>query len=97
MATSDTLQACDHQLWYDATKFTQHTWDPTDYYTSGTSFSRTFELDADNWRGLDGFEVLGTIDVTYVVVPEPSTLVMLLGSAGVALLLSLRRRKRILA
>ncbi len=78
--------------------YLQLTWDPSDYYTGGTNFTRAFGVISDDIRPIDGFEVFGTIDMSYTAVPEPSTLVLLFAAAGVALLACRsRRRKRILA
>lgn len=76
-----------------AAEYLQLTWDPDDYATEGIAFARGFDIVADAGFGVvDGFEVFGTIDVTYTVIPEPSTF-LLLGSGVIAALAMWRRRR----
>jgi hypothetical protein len=61
----------------------QLTWDAGEYTVFSNTISRTFTIAATGGRGLDGFEVFGS-----VYIPEPSA-VFLLGLGGWLLL---RRR-----
>lgn len=72
--------------------YTQVAWDVPDYSTAGLSQTRTFallsEIDIGNFF-FDGFEIAGTIEVTYDAVPEPASAALLLPAVGM-----LMRRRR---
>lgn len=68
-----------------ASDYSLLSWDPDDFENSGTSQTRTFSVDAIG-NGLqrvviDGFKIDGFITMTYDVVPEPRTAILL----GIAL------------
>jgi hypothetical protein len=72
----------------DPANFTLAAWDPADPTTRGTSSTRSFDLPDDgNFRAIDGFTVMGRIEV----IPEP-TAILLVG-VGLGCLL-LRRARR---
>lgn len=73
----------------NAAAFAHLVWDPVDYSVAGTSSTRTFTTAGA--EAIDGFEVFGTVSLTYDTVPEPGTL-GLLGLGIVGGLAFLRRR-----
>jgi hypothetical protein len=93
-ATSGYTAIPDVDSGYKGDGYGQLAWDPADYATADKSFARVFDLVTDAaFCAVDGFEVFGTIDITYAVIPEPSTF-LLLGSGVIAALAMLRRRRR---
>lgn len=77
--------------------YSQAVWNPAELAAIGTSASRTFRVTGfgDNAAtalyAIEGFEVEGNIAVTFDIIPEPSSLTMLI--CGAAAILRNRRRK----
>jgi hypothetical protein len=78
-----------------ASNYTHLVWDPDDYSVAGTTSTRTFGLSSPGLAGgnlqIDGYEITGTVTLTYDVVPEPSSIACFaaIGAAAVV-----RRRPR---
>ena len=83
-----------------ASNYTQLVWDPSEQAVAGTSSTRSFTtsgfgvVSPNEGYVIEGFEIFGTIEVTYnVPIPEPSTFT-LLGIALLGLSNSKRRSRR---
>lgn len=70
----------------------QMIWNPTNYATSGTSFTRLLNVLNNSAADvpIDGLEIYGNVVLTYDVIPEPTGLLLL----GTGSLLALARRRR---
>jgi len=74
-----------------ASNYADVTWNPADFAVAGTTATRSFDLDTNNTRALEGLEIFGRVVAT--VVPEPSA-ATLLGIVGMIALLRRRRPAR---
>jgi hypothetical protein len=78
-----------------AASYTQLTWDPADSavaYTPGADVTRSFDLGTAHLNMLDGLEVMGTVHLSYEIIPEPSAIIVL--GSGVLTLLAYAWKKR---
>jgi hypothetical protein len=91
MANSPAINLISADPANDVSNYTKLLWNPEDFAELGFSSTRTFMLLAEDESPVDGFEIFGTITLTYdAMVPEPSSMLMLgMGT----LLLSMRRRQ----
>ncbi len=71
--------------------YIQLSWDPDDFFTAGTSQSRSFTLTPG--RIVDGLVIEGYLEYSYDAIPEPSTAMLGFFGGGAALFATLRRRK----
>lgn len=65
---------------YTASNYTQLVWNPDEFSENGTSTTRTFSLAANsdlNQVLVDGFEVFGRVQISYDVIPEPTSVGMI--------------------
>ncbi|MFA9480290.1 PEP-CTERM sorting domain-containing protein [Phycisphaerales bacterium AB-hyl4] len=70
----------------NAANYSQLLWSPDDLTLSGTTVTRSFNLESAAGRPIDGFEVFATVHA----IPEPASL----GLLGLGSLLMLSRRRR---
>lgn len=77
-----------------ASNWVQLSWNPDDFWTDGTTSTRTFAMTATENRGLDGFEVFGYVELSYAAIPEPGLVGVLFGVAAAGVLLARGRRRR---
>jgi len=75
-----------------AANYSLLSWDPTDFAEPGVTFTRTFVLTSDDLRGIDGFEISGTVELIFTAIPEPSTASLLAVAAAGILVVARRRR-----
>jgi len=77
-----------------AANYTQVIWDPADFSEPGTSSTRSFALAGPGVNAgvyqIDGYEIFGTVTLTYDAVPEPGSLAFFAAIGAVA---ALRRRR----
>jgi hypothetical protein len=82
-----------------AANYTQLNWNPADFFAiddslaPGINQTRSFTTSASQaiQYAIDGWEIIGTVEVTYLQVPEPTTFA-LLGLGTLGLVTSRRRR-----